>query len=185
MFYAGWLGWVHWISAYSLSCRARFPNTCIILNMLLIMFCFLWKNHFSSIMYMSRFLCIIWHWHMLRYVGIHWAIGVSRAPKQGCFRPTSSPPPGTCMFHFFENIIFHPCSIYVYDSFYYLNLTYVILCRLLVRHRCFKSTRSMTHLWQASMYVYVSLSFNCDFNDSMFTFLIFWNCLIVSLSFCT
>ena len=49
-------------------------------------------------------------------------------------------------FAFFENIIFHPCSIYVSDSFYYLKLTYVTLCRLLVRHRCLKSSKSVTHL---------------------------------------
>ena len=134
---------------------------------------------------MSCFLCIIWHWHMLLYAGIYWASGAWRTPKRGCWWPTSSPRQVHVCFAFFENIIFHPCSIYVYDSFYYLNLTYVILCKLLLRHWCLKRTRLMTHLWWSSMYVYVSLSFNCDFNDSTCTFLIFWNCLIVSLSFCT
>ena len=76
-------------------------------------------------------------------------------------------------FAFFENIIFCPCSIYVYEYFYYLNLTYVILFRLQLRHQCLKSTRLMTHLSRASIYVYVSLSFNCDFNDSTCTFLFF------------
>ena len=37
-------------------------------------------------------------------------------------------------FTFFENIIFRPCSLYVFDSFYYMKLTYVTLYRLLVRH---------------------------------------------------
>ena len=91
-------------------------------------------------------------------------------------------------FAFFENIIFRPCSIYVLFSFYYLKLTYVTLCRLQVRHRCLKSTKSLllvTHLWPPTMYVYVSFYFNCAFNDSTCTFLIIWNCLIVSLCFCT
>ena len=108
--------------------------------MLLIMFPFLWKNNFLSIMYMSHFLCIIWHWHMLHYAGNHWAIGAWRAPTRGCFRPTSFPPPGTCMFRFLWKHHFFPCSIYVSDSFYYLKLTYVTLCSILVRHQCLKST---------------------------------------------
>ena len=33
----------------------------------------------------------------------------------------------TVCFSFFGNIIFRPCSIYVYDSFYYLKLTYMLL----------------------------------------------------------
>ena len=49
-------------------------------------------------------------------------------------------------FAFFENIIFYPCSIYVLFSFSYLKLVYVTLCRLLVRHQCLKSTKSVTHL---------------------------------------
>ena len=61
-------------------------------------------------------------------------------------------------FTFFENIICRPCSIYVSNSFYYLKLTYVTLCRLLVRHRCLKRTKLVTHLWRDSRYVYLSLS---------------------------
>ena len=137
------------------------------------MFFFLWKNHFLSMLYMSRFLCIKWHSRMLRYAEIHWAISAWRAPKRGCFRPTSSPRQVHVCFAFFENIIFRPCSIYVYDSFYYLNLTYVILCRLLLRYRFFKSTRLMTQLWWASRYVYVLFSFDCDFNDSTCIFYFF------------
>ena len=64
------------------------------------MFLFLWKNHFSSMLYMSHFLCIIWRWHMLLYAGIYWASGAWIAPKQGCWKPTSSPSLGTCMFCF-------------------------------------------------------------------------------------
>ena len=60
--------------------------------------------------------------------------------------PPLSPRQVHVCFTFFENIIFCPCSIYVSDSFYYLKLTYVTLCRLLVRHRCLKSTKSVTHL---------------------------------------
>ena len=73
-------------------------------------------------------------------------------------------------FTFFENIIFHPFCIYVSDSFNYLKFTYVTLCRLLVRHRCLKSTKGVTHLWPTNRYVYVSISFNYDFNDSTCTF---------------
>ena len=72
-------------------------------------------------------------------------------------------------FAFFENIIFYPCSIYVSDSLYYLKLTYVTLCRLVVRQRYLKKTKSMllaTHLLPPTRYVYVSLSFNCVFNES-------------------
>ena len=91
----------------------------MLLTMLLIMFRFLWKNHFLSIMYMSHFLCIIWHWHMLRYAGNRWAIGAWRAPMWGCCRPTSSPSPGTCMFyflwkhHFFIRVVYMSKIIFI------------------------------------------------------------------------
>ena len=64
MFYAGWPGWVYCIAAYSLSCRRRFPDTGIIWNMLLIMFHFLWKNHFTCIALTYVTLCrnLLWQW---------------------------------------------------------------------------------------------------------------------------
>ena len=85
MFCAGCPARVYCLAAYSLSCRGRFTDTGIIWNMLLIMFRFVWKNHFVT--YISL-------WHMLLYVGTCCDSGAWRAPKRGCCQPTSSPQTG-------------------------------------------------------------------------------------------
>ena len=41
--------------------------------------------------------------------------------------PPFSPRQVHACFAFFRNIIFHPCSIYVSHSFYYMKLTYMLL----------------------------------------------------------
>ena len=74
--------------------------------------------------------------------------------SQWCLKSTKSmfwvthlsPPHVHVCFVFFENIIFHPCSIYVSFYFYYLTLTYVNLYRLLVSQWCLKSTKSKLRL---------------------------------------
>ena len=73
MFYAGFPGRVYCLAAYSLSCRGRFTDTGIIWNMLLIiymlliMFRFVWKNHFVTYIYRQMkyvTLCrnLLWQW---------------------------------------------------------------------------------------------------------------------------
>ena len=91
MFCVGCPGRVYCLAAYSLSCRGRFTDTGIIWNMLLIiyilliMFRFVWKNHFVT--YISL-------WHMLLYVGTYCDSGAWRAPMRGCCQPISSPQTG-------------------------------------------------------------------------------------------
>ena len=73
MFCAGFPGRVYCLTAYSLSCRGRFGDTGSIWNMLLIiymiliMFRFVWKNHFvtyKSIFNIYVTLCknLLWQW---------------------------------------------------------------------------------------------------------------------------
>ena len=128
------------------------------------MFCFLWKNHFSSILYMSRCLCIIWHWHMLLYAGIYWDSGAWRAPNPGCWWPTS-PPPRYMYVSLSLKTSFSVHVVYVSFSLYFLILTYVTLCRHIVSQWCLKSTKSrllVSHL-SAPRYMYVSLSLKKSF----------------------
>ena len=79
MFYAGFPWWIHSLAIYSLSCRGRFAAIGIIWNMILIMFCFVWKFFFVTYISLS---------HMLLYVGTCCDSGAWRAPKWGCCQPT-------------------------------------------------------------------------------------------------
>ena len=153
MFYAGYPRWVYCLATYSLSCRGRFPDTGIIWNMLLIMFHFLWKNHFTCIALKYVTLCrnLLWQWCL-------------KSTKPRLFSTHLFPLARYVCFTFFGNIIFRPFSIYVFDSLFYMKLTYIcyFICRPLVRPRCMKSTKPVAHLWWASKYVYVG-HFLCTF----------------------
>ena len=111
------------------------------------------------VVYMSSIHYFILNWHICYFMQ---SPSEALVHEEHQIEVVVDPPPPPRQVHvffsFFENIIFHPCSIYVSDYFYYLKLTYVTLCRLLVRQRCLESTKSVTHLWRASRYVYVSLS---------------------------
>ena len=101
-----------------------------------------------------------------------------------CGDPPLPPHQVHVCFVFFENIIFHPCSIYFSDSFYYMKLTYVTLCRLLVRLRCLKSPKLVTHLWKSSRYVHVHHFLSIlilMIQHVLFNVLKFSNCILVLL----
>ena len=63
-------------------------------------------SFFVHVVYVSRFLCIIWHWHMLFYAGIYWESGAWRAPKWVCCWPISDEPIGKFMYRFLCTFVY-------------------------------------------------------------------------------
>ena len=95
---------------------------------------------------------------MLLYVGTYCDSGTWIAPKWGCRQPTSSPKLGmyvslSLVTSFFIEVVYMSLIHYFIWNW---HICYFI-CRPLVGHRCVKSTKSSTLLWQANRYIYVSL----------------------------
>ena len=84
--------------------------------MLLIMFRFLWKNHFTCIALTYVTLCrnLLWQWCL-------------KSTKARLLSTHLFPPAMYVCFAFFGNIIFRLGSIYVSDSLFYMKLTYMLL----------------------------------------------------------
>ena len=100
---------------------------------------------------------------MLLYAGTYCESGAWRAPKRGCFQLASSPQLGmyvslSLVTSFSFQVVYMSLIHYFIWSW---HICYFI-CRPLVRHRCVKSTKPVTHRSRASRYVYVD-RFLCTF----------------------